>query len=232
METYYKNAPQKLEIIIKYFKDIKFDDNIKISDIGGISSYYKILETIFKNGDIYLLNINRSDIIGVKSIVGDAYQLPFKDETLNIITSFDSIEHLVNVDDFLKESFRVLNVSGSLIISTPNLADFYSRITFLLGYTPFSYNPSKFRVAVPFSKVETNMGHKSVFTYKGLKELLTIHGFNIVGSYSYSYIDSFYFENDLEKMKNEVGFYNVRKMLDRILPKSMGEGMLFICNKV
>ena len=167
-----------------------------------------------------------------KSFISDAYKTPFKDETLDIITSFDIIEHLIDPDAFLTESFRILKWGGYFMISTPNLADFYSRLIFLFGYTPFSYNPSKFRVAVPFSKLDTNMGHKSVFTYKGLKEILSIHGFEIIKSYGYSYTDSFYINLDRTKRERELGFYRFRRILDKLLPKGCKEGMLFICHKV
>jgi ubiquinone/menaquinone biosynthesis C-methylase UbiE len=226
-----KQFPRKMDIVKEFFDNYAFENNAKVLDVGGISSYYILLKQIFRNSDIILLNINRSNIMGVNSIVGDATLLPLKNESLNVITSFDVLEHLINCDDFLMESFRVLKSGGWLVISTPNLADIYSRITFSLGYTPFSYNPSKFRVATPFSKIETNMGHKSVFTYKGLKKLLEIHRFNIISSYGYSYTDSFYFETDSEKKNREVGFYEIRKSINNILPKSMREGMLFICNK-
>ena len=118
------------------------------------------------------------------------------------------------------------------MISTPNLADIYSRIVFLFGYTPFSYNPSEFRVAAPFSKLDTNMGHKSVFTYKGFKELLSIHGFEIIRSEGYCYHDPFYIDPCTKKRKREVGFYEIRDVVNKLIPKDMREGMLFICKKV
>ena len=177
-----------------------------------------------------MLNNNSEDVKGVNnSIAGDAIQLPFKKETFDVITSFDMIEHLINPDDFLAESSRILKWRGWFVISTPNLADFYSRLTFMFGYTPFSYNPSKFRVATPFSKLETNMGHKSVFTYKGLRQLLLIHGFEVVKSEGYCYCD---LNADMEKRKREAGFYRFRERVNKLLPNSMREGMLFISMKV
>ncbi len=117
------------------------------------------------------------------------------------------------------------------MLSTPNLADLYSRMIFIFGYTPFSYNPSKYRVASPLTKTETDMGHKSVFTYKGLMELLLIHGFKIIKSVGYCYCDSFY-GIDSKKEKREVGFFQNRIFVNKLLPKTMREGMLFICKKV
>ena len=225
-----KNIPEKLEIVRRYFSKIELNSEAKILDAGGISSYYEILKAIFPRGKIFLLNNNSEDVKGVNnSIAGDAIQLPFKKETFDVITSFDMIEHLINPDDFLAESSRILKWRGWFVISTPNLADFYSRLTFLFGYTPFSYNPSKFRVATPFSKLETNMGHKSVFTYKGLRQLLLIHGFEVIKSEGYCYCD---LNADMEKRKREAGFYRFRERANKLLPNSMRKGMLFICRKV
>lgn len=111
------------------------------------------------------------------------------------------------------------------MISTPNLADFYSRLTFLFGYTPYSYNPSKFRVAVPFQKINITAGHKSVFTYKGLKQLLEIHGFRIISASGYHYC------NEEERSERGVGFIRFRRLMSLILPQGLQEGLLFICKK-
>lgn len=198
----HKVIPGKLEIVRNNFAKVSLMDKARILDIGGISSYYDGLKVIFPQGELYLLNINPNDVKeGNNSIVGDATRLPFKNETWDVITSFDLFEHLINPDDFLAESFRILKCGGWFVISTPNLADFYSRLTFLFGYTPFSYNPSKFRVATPFSKLETNMGHKSVFTYKGLRQVLLIHGFEVIKSEGYCYYDRFYLTLYPEKKK-------------------------------
>lgn len=236
MKKYYNcnvDTPAKLEIVRNVFAQIRLPNGAKILDIGGISSCYQVLKSIFQNKDVYLLNINFTNVKDVKnSIVSDATRLPLKNETWDVITSFDMIEHLINPDEFLAESFRILKCGGWFVIGTPNLADFYSRLTFLLGYTPYSYNPSKFRVAVPFHKIDTHVGnklvcadHKSVFTYKGLKQLLEIHGFRIISANGYSYY------SEVEKSGRGVGFRKSRSVMNQILPKGLKEGLLFICKK-
>jgi SAM-dependent methyltransferase len=224
------NFLEKLKIIenfVNFVKSLHIPPSTKVLDIVGF------LEDIFKPGEVYLLNINPNDVKGIeKSFVTDATKTPFKEETWDIITSFDVIEHLINPDDFLAECFRVLKRGGWFVLSTPNLADLYSRITFLLGYTPFSYDPSKLRIASPFSKViHTDRGHKSVFTFKHLKLLLEIHGFKIIWTKGYPYCDDFYLNLDPKKGGREIGFYKLRKALNVVLPNSLREGMLFICQK-
>jgi len=222
--------PQKIRILRNVFRKYKNKSDLFIVDIGGTISYYSILDSIFDSKNFFILN-NCIDVLGNKSIHGDACCLPFKDSSIDIVLSLDLIEHLASPDDFLSESVRVLKNNGMLIISTPNLSDFYSRIAFLFGFTPFSYNPSKYRVAVPFSKLESNMGHKSVFTHKGLEELLNLYGFRKIKSYGYAYVDSFYLELNPEIRKRQAGFYNIRKLLNLFLPHSMREGIIYIYAK-
>lgn len=52
--------------------------------------------------------------------VGDANNLPFASVSIDAIISFETIEHIKKPTEFLNEAKRVLNKSGSLIISTPN----------------------------------------------------------------------------------------------------------------
>lgn len=53
-------------------------------------------------------------------LLADAMNLPFTDGTLDIITSFETLEHLHRRAEFLAELRRVLKKDGMLILSTPN----------------------------------------------------------------------------------------------------------------
>lgn len=201
---------------------------MSVEHIIIIVFYRKFLKEIIF---IYLFNLNKLELNGLdNSICGSAMNLPFKNETWDIITSFDMIEHLKEPDAFLEEAFRVLKAGGIFIISTPNLSDFYSRLTFLFGYMPFNYTPSKHRVSVPISKVDTSMGHMSVFTYKGLNQLLSINGFHVIKSDGYVYCDEFHVNKNPLSGKG-VGLYTARRLINKILPISMREGMIFISQK-
>ncbi|BDZ71667.1 class I SAM-dependent methyltransferase [Methanobacterium petrolearium] len=131
--------PKKIRIVKKFFDNSNFNfEGKEILDIGGTNDYCEILRSIFKPGKVYLLNYDKSQLQGVEnSFVQDATNLQFEDKSWDIITSFDVIEHLNNPDDLLSESYRVLKDEGLFIISSPNLADCFSRITFLFGYIPF-----------------------------------------------------------------------------------------------
>ncbi len=53
-------------------------------------------------------------------ILSDAHFLPFRDDTFGSIVSFETIEHLVHYEPFLREVERVLRQEGEFIMSTPN----------------------------------------------------------------------------------------------------------------
>ncbi|MGA2884518.1 MAG: class I SAM-dependent methyltransferase [Halobacteriota archaeon] len=203
----------------------------KVIDIGGICEYYDLLRSVVSPSELYLLNIERHSVRGCQSIVANALQLPFCDEAWDAVISFELVEHLTEPASLLSEVSRILRSDGLFILSTPNLADIYSRITFLLGYNPFNYDPSAYKFG-SLSKVEiADRGHKSVLTFRGTKGLLGHYGFRIEKSYGYSYIESLYRGLDPQK-KERIGFSNLRRALGSILPVSLSEGMLFICKKV
>lgn len=56
---------------------------------------------------------------------GDALHLPLAAETIDVVVSFETIEHLREHDAFLSEIKRVLRPGGTLIVSTPD-RDVYS----------------------------------------------------------------------------------------------------------
>lgn len=58
-------------------------------------------------------------------LLGDGTNLPFHDESFDVVTSFETLEHLHARTQFLSELKRVLKPKGLLILSTPNA--FYTK---------------------------------------------------------------------------------------------------------
>ncbi len=55
---------------------------------------------------------------------GSCAMLPFDDATFDAVVSFETIEHILEQDDFLREIKRVLTPQGLLIVSSPNRAEY------------------------------------------------------------------------------------------------------------
>jgi ubiquinone/menaquinone biosynthesis C-methylase UbiE len=51
-------------------------------------------------------------------LLGDGLRLPFEDESYDVITSFETLEHIHERDKFLLELKRVMRNDGLLILST------------------------------------------------------------------------------------------------------------------
>jgi 2-polyprenyl-3-methyl-5-hydroxy-6-metoxy-1,4-benzoquinol methylase len=57
---------------------------------------------------------------GIDARVGSAENIPLPNNSVDIIVSFETVEHVPNPGRFLDECARVLVASGILVISTPN----------------------------------------------------------------------------------------------------------------
>ena len=78
--------------------------------------------------------------------LADGLRLPFADETFEMITSFETLEHLSARADFLGELKRVLKTGGTLFLSTPNAS--YTQPVNGVPENPFhihEYEPDELR---------------------------------------------------------------------------------------
>lgn len=57
---------------------------------------------------------------GVTFMVADATQIPVADSSVDVITSFETIEHVPSAFGLLSEFIRILKPGGTVIVSSPN----------------------------------------------------------------------------------------------------------------
>lgn len=73
------------------------------------------------DADFDALQRARAAVAGDGSVVrADACRLPFPDASWDVVTSFETIEHLRDREGFVREVRRVLAPSGVCVMSTPN----------------------------------------------------------------------------------------------------------------
>jgi len=149
----------------------KVAKTVNAKEIYGVDLNEKALE-IAKDKGINVFNIDLSKD-----------KIPLDDNSADLVTAFELIEHLINPDHLLREIFRILNPSGHLLLSTPNLASWTNRIIMLLGYQPYNAEVStEIRAGVPVKadRFTKPPGHIRPYTLRALKELLSYHRFKIV----------------------------------------------------
>ncbi len=126
---------------------------------------------------------------GVTVIKSDLnLSLPIETGSINVVHTNQVIEHIYNIDIFLKEILRVLRPDGYVVLSTENLASWHNIIALFLGWQPFSLtnimteylgvgNPlAMHRHAKP---TYASRLHVRVPTRLGLKEMAELTGFSI-----------------------------------------------------
>lgn len=60
----------------------------------------------------------------IEYLVGDGVSIPLKDNSVDIVITFETIEHIKDYKKFLEELARVLKPDGLAIVSTPNDLEF------------------------------------------------------------------------------------------------------------
>jgi len=85
------------------------------------------LHDLIKNKDVYGLDFKVKNL-GKNGVIGNAQSMPFKGESFDTVIAGELIEHLLNPENFLKESKRVLKKNDIIVISTPNKKSWINRI--------------------------------------------------------------------------------------------------------
>lgn len=64
---------------------------------------------------------------------------PFKNEELDVVISNQVIEHILDIDNFIEETYRILKPGGYCVISTENLSSWHNIFALVLGFQDFSH---------------------------------------------------------------------------------------------
>jgi SAM-dependent methyltransferase len=111
-------------------------------DVG--CAYGFVVELLGELGyEAYGVDVSKFALIrGVENtVLGDAEHLPFKESSFDLVTCFETIEHLRNPERALKAVQRVLKPGGVLLISTPTPGPPATMIH-VLSRKPASFHPS------------------------------------------------------------------------------------------
>lgn len=112
---------------------------------------------------------------------------PAGDNFYDVTVAMDIIEHLTNTRYFMRELVRITRQYGFIIISTPNLAYWHSRMRLLTGRPPHSFPgvSSDFRsdIAIDLNHIRINVPAEwsGFFESSGLR-LIKREGYRIEGN--------------------------------------------------
>ncbi len=205
----------------------------RILDVGGSKATGEWFRAKFPRSKVSVVNTSKKEIGSFPgSIQGDA-QCFLVEEKHDFIFAGEIIEHLYNPDGLLCSCLKALHPDGYFVITTPNLACIYNRVSLLWGWSLLNYFPSlRFLTGHPaytdkIGKFGPIADHKSVFTWKGLHQLLELYGCRIVASRGFSYGEHGEIRTP-GSTSYKVPAGRLRLHLNRILPKTLREGMLFL----
>lgn len=75
---------------------------------------------------------------GIESVKADANNnLPFTNNSLDVIVSNQVIDHLIDLDRFVEDVYMILRPNRYAVISTENLSSFHALFALVFGYQAF-----------------------------------------------------------------------------------------------
>ena len=162
--------------------DLGCNDGVFTEDIA------KRLNTVYIYGvEVMQFAILKSKQKGIETVKADANNnLPFANNSFDVIVSNQVIEHIIDLDRFVDEVYRILRPNGYAVISTENLSAVHNLFALFFGYQAFSQQIShKKYIRNPISHLYLDgtmpdyPGHMRILTYFGLKQLFELYGFEI-----------------------------------------------------
>lgn len=205
-----------------------------VLDVGGSLATGRWFQAKFPRAKVTLLNTSRRELGSYPHVLEADAQCFKTPEKYDLIFAGEVIEHMYNPDGLICSCLLALKPGGHFVVTSPNLACIYNRLFLLFGWSLGNYFPSlRFKTGNPLlPETGGDFGpvpdHKSVFTWKGLYQLLVRYGFKIIRARGYSSAR----DGKTHLPGNrcyETPAPKIRLVLNRLLPKGLREGMLFLC---
>lgn len=120
----------RLFILESLFKKLKFDSNISILNVGAATGATS--EMLAKYGEVTSLEYDKyccgflKEKTGIEAINASLTDLPFTDNSFDLVCAFDVIEHIENHEKAVDEIFRVLKPKAKYFITVPAFQTLWS----------------------------------------------------------------------------------------------------------
>ena len=148
------------------------DATISLQLKNTLNCEVKAVEMIAEN-----ISKAREKGIDAKKVDLNKEKLPFQKNSFEGVFAGEILEHVIDSEGLLLEINRVLKKNGTLLITVPNIANWYNRLIMLFGYLPhYVESGSREAYGTPFGCIN---GHVKAFTKNSLIQMLEKHGFEI-----------------------------------------------------
>ena len=164
------------------------------------------------------------NIYNCRIVKKDATNFGFSDETFDVITCIEVLEHISNQEKALREMYRVLKKGGILILSVPNKWWIFETHGAALPILPWNRVP--FFSYLP-KRIHDKYAYARIYTKKEIVTLVEKAGFKI--------INVEYLMPPLDKVKNRILRHLGRKVLfklEKTPVKVMGVSIFVFAKKV
>jgi 2-polyprenyl-3-methyl-5-hydroxy-6-metoxy-1,4-benzoquinol methylase len=146
------------------------------------------------------------------------HEWPYEDGSFDTVVCVEVIEHVESPWHVLREARRVLKKGGRLILTTPNILNVFSRLSFLVRGTFFVFGPGEFRKG----------DHINPVSWHELKIILDDLGFSIMAVGANKYIG---FESLKKAVSLATYFFLFPVLRPRSKPLLLGELLIVEARK-
>jgi len=204
--------------------------------------------------DVHSLDVSESEVreslfffkkrnANIRLAKASMLNLPLVKSCFDSILCINVLEHIRKIEQAILEMKRVLRKKGRLILIVPN------GLTFGLFYDRFISNLISIRTAlshlyrVTFSMSDDEIsllklnkkeriGHHQQFTLKGIRNLLTKHGFSIVEIRSCRFLSP-YLRSFCSLMRRQpvTAFENLDNKIANRVPRNLAADWVIVCEK-
>ena len=183
-----------LSASLEFVAERKFRLDSRVLDIGCYTG--SLISDLSQTGfsDVYGVDVDSHAVVRGQKLYPalearitsyDGVTLPFAEATIDVVTMFDVLEHIPNVEKFLSQQVqRVLKPGGTLVFQTPNK---YTNI------------PWEILIHKSFTKYKSY--HMSLQSYRSLQLLLQTAAFQDIEIVKRDILNPYY----LEPLRQRIG---------------------------
>lgn len=220
VEEVYSNEERLIRAFMK-LGDVKGKTILEVGAGTGRDSFRlaQMAECVYvldyaENAIRIIDSLNKSSPYKVVPLRGDAFKLPFRDESFDIVFHQGLLEHFRNPKDILKENYRVLKSGGFVIVDVPQRWHIYTLVKHIL-----------------ISIDKWFAGWETEYSFGELKRLVESCGFEFVTAVGEWMYPSFFYRSFREGLK-KIGirlplyppkvplFWRIRKLIRESLRDS------------